>query len=352
LVVAKNLAGWIGLAALLAACQPAFPAHRASEETDDGGAGDVPFGFVPTGPGAVEGTRCTSSRECRSGACVDGVCCQSACTGACLACDLLGAEGRCLPVAEGEDPGNDCVEEPVASCGRDGVCDGMGACRRYKTGTVCTPGGCRDAIERAASTCDGAGTCVPGAAKGCAPALCIGDTCGMPCARHTDCLPTSYCDGGTCRLKRDQAATCTMDEQCGTGHCADGVCCATACAEKCFTCNAAGTAGTCTPVADGLDLKNQCPVQGVYTCGNAGGCNGRGGCRLHLAGSPCGTGGTSCTGFTVLGPSTCDGMGGCKPGPPRDCTPYVCNGNTVCWTACATNDQCRAGRTCRINRCE
>jgi hypothetical protein len=261
---------------------------------------------------------------------------------------MTGAEGRCMPLGFGADPGKGCEEEPVTTCGRDGFCDGMGGCRRYQFGTVCAPAGCRDAVERAASTCDGTGTCVPGTAKGCAPALCVGDVCGMPCARHADCL-AGYCDGGTCRPKRDQAATCTMDEQCATGHCVDSVCCATACADKCFACNNMGAVGTCTAVADGLDPKNHCPIQPVYSCSNAGGCNGRGGCRLHLAGSPCGPG--TCTGFTLFGPSTCDGMGACKQGPPKDCTPYVCNGN-VCWNACATNDQCRQGHTCKINRCE
>ena len=94
------------------------------------------------------------------------------------------------------------------------------------------------------------------------------------------------------------------------------------------------------------DPRRECLVQGVFTCGNAGGCDGQGACKLHVAGAPCGFG--SCEGSTVYGPSTCDGKGPCKRGPASDCDPYVCNGMS-CWTACATNDQCKSGRTCNIN---
>jgi hypothetical protein len=340
----------IGLGVLAVACTPAYPVHRPVEAEDsDGSASDGPAAFAPNPTGAANGVPCAANKECRSGACIDGVCCQSACTGACLACDVRGGEGRCLPVGDGQDPDGDCDEDPVGTCGHDGVCDGRGACRRYAAGTQCAPGGCRDATERAASSCDGLGKCQPGTSRSCAPALCVGDSCGTPCALHSDCQTGFYCDGGTCRTKRDQAASCTMNEQCGSGHCTEGVCCTTACTEKCYTCKGSGTVGTCTPVRDSLDPKHECIVQDQYTCGNAGGCNGRGACRLHVAGTPCGPG--TCNNFTLVGPSSCDGMGACKPGPSKDCAPYVCNG-PVCWTACATNDQCRAGRTCRVNTCE
>jgi hypothetical protein len=142
-----------------------------------------------------------------------------------------------------------------------------------------------------------------------------------------------------------------MDAQCSTGHCADKVCCGTACGEKCYACNIMGTVGTCTAVRDGQDPKNQCQVMGTFTCGNAGGCNGRGACRLHVAGTQC-TIGTTCNGSTLTAMHACDGMGACKAGKKSDCAPYSCNGGTVCWTACATNAECKAPATCRINRCQ
>jgi hypothetical protein len=268
----------------------------------------------------------------------------------CQACDKPGSEGQCLPVPDGQDSDNECDQQPVATCGRDGMCDGRGACRRYQMGTQCGRGGCQGATERAASTCDGNGVCQPGAAKSCAPAVCIEESCGAPCVAHTDCLTGFFCDGSTCRTKRDQAARCDMDEQCGTGHCANNVCCNTACADKCYACNLPGSVGSCTAALDGTDPKQDCPVQGILTCGNAGGCNGRGACRLHVPGTPCSIG-TTCTGSTLVGPGSCDGMGKCKPGPKSDCSPFVCNA-TVCWTACANNDQCKPPRTCQVGTCK
>jgi hypothetical protein len=331
------------------ACGPPHSVDRAAPVGDGG----IAPPRNPRGPGqgpsperspTLTGGRCQAGTECRSGYCVDGICCESACMGPCQACDVAESAGRCLPVPDGQDPDDDCKEDPASSCGRDGACDGKGACRQYPAGTECGPGGCSVATQSAARTCDGQGICQPGATKSCAPAVCIEDTCGDPCAADPDCMTGFYCDGGTCRTRREQAATCERDAQCASGHCADKVCCATACADKCYTCDATGSVGTCTPVRDGGDPRQECPVQVTQSCGNAGGCNGRGACRLHVQGAPCGF--ASCTGSTVTGAHTCDGMGTCKPGPKKDCSPFVCNGDG-CWTVCATNDQCKAPRTCR-----
>lgn len=328
------------------ACAPPHSVNRLPSVFDsDGGA------VQPNLKNAPDGVRCTGNLQCRSGECVDGVCCQSACGTACMACDQPGSEGRCVPVSDGQDPDDECGEEPAATCGRDGVCDGRGACRRYSMGTQCAPGSCQEATERAASTCDGNGACQPGAAKSCAPAVCIADSCGAPCAVHTDCQTGFFCDAGTCRTRREQGKNCDMNEQCGTGNCVDKVCCATTCTDKCYACNVSGSVGSCTAVPNQQDPRQECPVQGIITCGNAGGCNGRGACRLHVPGTTCSIG-TTCTGSTLVAPSACDGMGRCVPGARSDCAPYVCDG-PVCWSVCGTNAQCRAPATCRVGgRCQ
>jgi hypothetical protein len=307
-----------------------------------------PVGTMPP-PGASNGARCTQPAECASHFCVDGVCCESSCLGLCLSCDQAGSEGRCLAVPEGQDPDDECAEDPANSCGRDGLCDGKGDCHRRPSGTQCGPGSCAGVTEMAASTCDGLGNCVAGATRSCAPAVCIESTCGTACMTNGDCQTGFFCDQSTCRVQRAQGASCDNDGQCATGFCADGVCCGTACKDKCYSCNSQGMVGTCVAASEGADPRNDCPVQGLFTCGNSGGCNGRGQCRKHLAGTPCGYG--TCTGNTQLGPSSCDGMGNCKTGPKTDCSPFVCNG-PVCWTACATNDQCRSGRTCTLSKCQ
>ncbi len=67
-----------------------------------------------------DGDPCRDASECDSGICADGVCCESRCDGVCVACNLPGVAGECLPVPAGENPGDE--------CGEFLVCDGAGAC--------------------------------------------------------------------------------------------------------------------------------------------------------------------------------------------------------------------------------
>lgn len=48
-----------------------------------------------------------------------------------------------------------------------------------------------------------------------------------------------------------QGGVCTDASQCGTGHCADGVCCNTVCDQPLQQCNLPGRAGTCASTAAG-----------------------------------------------------------------------------------------------------
>ena len=54
----------------------------------------------------ANGYACTSAPECKSGACVDGVCCESACDGACQACNVPGTEGSCTAAPAGTPEGD------------------------------------------------------------------------------------------------------------------------------------------------------------------------------------------------------------------------------------------------------
>ena len=65
------------------------------------------------------GSPCVDDNECASGQCADEVCCDSACDGACEACDVSGTEGTCTPHAPGTDPEDECMP---------GVCDGGSTC--------------------------------------------------------------------------------------------------------------------------------------------------------------------------------------------------------------------------------
>ncbi|WP_437878863.1 hypothetical protein [Sorangium sp. So ce513] len=72
-------------------------------------------------------TPCSTSSECPSGFCVDGVCCDTACGGRCVACSAAkkgwGDDGTCDRIA---------CANPDGECAGDLVCIGNGTC-----GTVC-----------------------------------------------------------------------------------------------------------------------------------------------------------------------------------------------------------------------
>jgi hypothetical protein len=91
-------------------------------------------------------TACTSGAECASGFCVDGVCCDSACDGACVSCNQEGRVGKCTPYQAGTDPQTECGNG-TGAC--KSTCDGVGNCA-YPQYTV----KCGDCLN-----CDGYGSC-------------------------------------------------------------------------------------------------------------------------------------------------------------------------------------------------
>jgi hypothetical protein len=304
---------------------------------------------VDTAPVLLEqGRGCTSNAACASGLCVDGFCCNSACQGSCQACDAPGKEGSCTLVPLGQDPDDECAMQPAASCGLDGTCDGQGNCARYPAGAECIPGSCSAGVERASGACNGTGTCMMGATQSCPSGVCNGASCGATCTASSQCQPGFYCEGGNCRLKLAIAAACTSSAACASGHCVDGVCCATECTQSCYACNLAGSAGSCVAIPDAQDPSKECIAEGPATCGRAGGCNGRGGCKLQPAGTACGA--ASCTAAVEIAAKICNGAGACEGGATKACGDFACKG-TACATGCDGVADCRAGLVCNDGLC-
>ena len=96
-------------------------------------------------PGAPQGGACDQPGQCAAGlTCVDSVCCTSACSGSCEACDVEGFEGACSVIGDGEDPDMEC---------------GAFSCSGYYwgwDGDTCYASGHAD--EEAVS-CNGGGSC-------------------------------------------------------------------------------------------------------------------------------------------------------------------------------------------------
>jgi hypothetical protein len=73
---------------------------------------------------------CTQNAECTSGFCVDGVCCENACTGLCRTCNGVDSgglpPGYCFPIASGRDPANECTAG--RACNGSNGCTGVQNC--------------------------------------------------------------------------------------------------------------------------------------------------------------------------------------------------------------------------------
>jgi hypothetical protein len=236
--------------------------------TKDGTETDVDCGggAPPTGTCAAhcgQGKKCQAGTDCATGSCVDGVCCNSGCTGTCQACSAAkkgsGVDGTCGTVKAGTDPDSECPAAGVATCGNAGGCNGATACILYASGVVCAAASCAGTTLERADTCNGTGTCVAAepASQDCAPYKCSAAACTSSCIVDTDCASSAYyCTAGhTCATKGATGSMCTTADQCTTNFCVTGVCCNTACAGGgCTSCAAAETGmanGTCAQVAAG-----------------------------------------------------------------------------------------------------
>ncbi|MBN1771353.1 MAG: FG-GAP repeat protein [Deltaproteobacteria bacterium] len=145
-----------------------------------------------------DGSVCPGEYPCRSGNCVDGHCCDRACSGQCEACDVAGSLGVCVPVV-----GSPHGTRPA--CGGTGACaaacDGIGSTDCVYPGAEmpCAAGVCTDGMATPAATCDGTGECgEPAGAVPCAPYVCGTTACLDSCATGGDCASEYVCVGGAC----------------------------------------------------------------------------------------------------------------------------------------------------------
>jgi hypothetical protein len=152
-------------------------------------------------PKQANGAGCVADSDCTSSHCVDGVCCGDPCTSACYSCNQTGKEGMCLPVAAGSpDPRKMCVDAGPSSCGKNGLCNGAGACQVYPATTMCAAASCNKSTLQPARMCDGKGVCAAAAAVDCGAYRCDSSTTtcfksctstGNQCTMHYICSPGS-----------------------------------------------------------------------------------------------------------------------------------------------------------------
>jgi hypothetical protein len=297
----------------------------------------------------MRGASCSDSTECQSTFCAQGVCCDTACAGACTSCALGTTRGTCTNAPAGSpDQSTKCADAGGASCGQNGKCDGSGACQKYPLGTACKDSKCpaQTTMFTPGSTCDGAGSCVTPPASSCFPFQCGAAVCKAACTADADCALPAVCIGGSCGLK-GLGKTCGDGMECLSGFCAQGVCCNTACSGICASCALPNTLGMCRDVPDGgKDPQSRCVDQGLASCGTDGVCDGQGACRLYAAGTACMAASCGAGSSTLTLVRTCDGQGTCKPATTQPCAPYLCNGVSACKAACTVDADCLLPNIC------
>jgi hypothetical protein len=241
------------------------------------------------------GVACKADGECGSFACTDGVCCDVACRGACMACDVAGKLGTCSPISGA----------PRAS---------HATCSPYATCSATTAGACAAA-----------------------------------CATDADCDATGYCAGTTCVARKGNAASCARNAECASGACADGVCCNQACDGACEACAETGSTGTCVAVTGKpRGARPACSGLGVYgTCGAQ--CLGvdRKACAYPSNVTPCSA--DACATGVETHRRVCDGVGRCGD-VPKACGAFACAGAT-CRSDCVAAADCAAGFVCKSTKC-
>jgi hypothetical protein len=298
--------------------------------------------------------------ECASGNCVDGVCCNSSCTGLCQACSATTkadgkADGQCGPSAAGQlDRAARCTDARATtplSCGQTGACDGAGACALYGKTTSCATGStCLPGNLASGQFCDGTGNCAAaGTTVDCALYVCkSGVGCPATCAKDTDCTTGNYCDTSsmTCQPKLAPGATCSSDHQCpdSNPYCVDHVCCNQPCDGQCESCT---NKGACIPVVgDPVGGRTACAAAPAGMPCQAAQCDGieRKSCQgFATSATVCEM--ASCTGGKQTPEARCDGKGNCAMSTPVDCGAYAC-GATACKASCTADGDCNAPATC------
>lgn len=291
----------------------------------------------PRPQAAAPGTLCSQGGECASGFCVDGVCCESACEGACFSCAVSGSEGLCAPVPDGRDLRHACA---AGICG--GACDGQGACRYPGAEKSCGERVCAaDSVQRAA--CDGKGACGLLLAP-CAPYACRSGACLSRCSVPAECAASASCRSGACEAELPSGSLCGSGAACASGYCADGVCCDRPCGGRCESCLLAGKEGSCSPIPAGQDPQAECGPGG--TCGAS--CDGAGACAYVPVGTPC-RWPWCASRDSALVTRACDGAGGC-PETQASCGAYACLSGS-CATSCGTDAECRSSAFCQGGLC-
>lgn len=219
----------------------------AAPDLSDNGGGGADLGDSPDLAGKANAVTCMMDTECGSGHCVDGVCCDAACTGQCEACDTA-ATGTCSPVQGPPHGSRSACVGTGNTCG--GMCDGS-------TRTSCTyPSTTQVCGAACDSHCDGAGTCPSGSGSCPNGYACGSGTCKTSCQNTTDCQPNFMCAAPNCvRIPESDCLDGLDNNGDGKIDCDDPTCTTVSCVAAPGTGNELGLMNQSTCGATGYGIK-------------------------------------------------------------------------------------------------
>ncbi|MFO0569350.1 MAG: hypothetical protein U0263_27070 [Polyangiaceae bacterium] len=143
-----------------------------------------------------------------------------------------------------------------------------------------------------------------------------------------------------------KGVACTLDSECETGFCADGVCCDSDCSGECRSCNQTAKVGSCLPHPVDTNPEDGCLAGAPSAGACTGTCDGQGECKFPGTEKSCGS--SSCSAGSQTSKS-CDGKGACTEEVVA-CGSYSC-GPTECKVTCSTPADCVSEAFCSGGAC-
>jgi len=162
------------------------------------------------------GAACADSVDCELGNCVDGVCCDGPCGGACNACsnEKTGQpNGTCAPVADGSDPDNDCAAPNPDVC-VGGKCQCYNGVQDGGELEVDCGGNCNPCVG--VWVCNGAQGCTGAPQTVCCNVFCVGCTNGEATCKDSEGQPCQIGEPNKNFAVLENNGTC---DQCGQITC-------------------------------------------------------------------------------------------------------------------------------------
>lgn len=174
----------------------------------DAGVADAGFDAgVDAGTKRSNGESCQSGDVCGSGNCVDQVCCESACTGQCEACDVSNSRGMCVPVTGAPHSSRPLCNGAGTSC--EGQCGGTVRTECTYTASKCGGSSCTAGTEFGEGTCN-LGQCSLTKLRDCETHACDGNRCltVTQVAVGGATVHLSALGGFTCALMSNKTVRC------------------------------------------------------------------------------------------------------------------------------------------------